>query len=133
MTDLVPSTRLKDRTQSPKHPTHPVGVQTYQVTVEDGNNSKQINLKNLNGKIYRLIEASPNIADANYTVSISDEDGVERYSDATLSKNTIEEQDLMASDVILSGNATLTVSFSTNLSGDTATFDIKFEFGEQIN
>lgn len=71
-------------------------------------------------------EASPAIpTDANYALTIADPDGITIYSEATITDNQRTFLNVADSlNVYLDDIYTITVSFSTNLSGNTALFDL---------
>ena len=82
--------------------------------------------KRLNGRLVGRLEASPNIpTDSDYDLTITDPDGVVIYNEATISDNSRSFLDVAsASNTYLDDIYTITISFTTNLSGDTATFDL---------
>ena len=80
----------------------------------------------MNGRLVGRYEASPAIpTDANYALVIADPDGVVAYTEATITDNQRTFLDVAgAANVYLDDIYTITVSFSTNLSGNTALFDL---------
>ena len=61
-----------------------------------------------------------------------DEDGNTLYTDASRSDNGNASTDLSGTAYIWSGNTTVTIAFSTALSSNTATFDVKVEYTSTI-
>ncbi len=95
------------------------------LTVPDLTNTISVT-KRLNGRLVGRLEASPPIpTDANYALDISDPDGVSIYSEATITDNSRSFLDVAsAGNYYLDDIYTITISFVTNLSGNTATFDL---------
>jgi len=130
MADLVPSTRLVDRNfDNRTSKKYPVAVKTEQITVTDTTNTVTVAFP-VNGRVSKLITAAPNIpTDSAYSITFKDEDGNTLYTDASRSDNANAVTDLSGTVYIWSGNTTVTIAFSTALSGNTATFDVKLEYG----
>lgn len=82
--------------------------------------------KYLNGRLIGRLEAGPPIpVDSDYDLTITDPDGVIVYNEATISDNSRTFLDVAsASNVYLDDLYTITISFTTALSGDTAEFDL---------
>ena len=133
MADLVPSTRLVDRNfDNRTSKKYPVAVKTEQITVTDTTNTVTVAFP-VNGRVSKLITAAPNIpTDSAYSITFKDEDGNTLYTDASRSDNANASTDLSGTAYIWSGNTTVTIAFSTALSGDTATFDVKVEYTSTI-
>ena len=130
MADLVPTTRLISRTSDSRQSTkYPVAVRTKSITVPDGANTVTVAFP-INGRVTRIITAAPNVpTDSAYSITFKDEDGLSLYTDASRTDNQNEATSLTASVNIWSGNTTCTIAFSTALSSNTATFDVKVEYG----
>ena len=80
----------------------------------------------MNGRLVGRLEAGPPIpTDTTYDLTITDPDGVVVYNEATISDNSRTFLDVVsASNVYLDDLYTITISFTTVLSGDTAEFDL---------
>ncbi len=130
MATLEPATRLSNRPsdnrQDRRSPVAKSPLKT--VIVADGQNSNSDETVELNGQITTIIQASPAIpTDANYTISIANVDGVTLYTKTTITDNSSSYIDVSADNWFLPNDTyTITISFTTVLSGDTATFDLIF-------
>ena len=133
MADLVPSTRLIARTDDSRQSTkYPIAVKTQSITVADTTNTKTVSFS-INGRPTKLITAAPNVpTDSAYSITFKDEDGNTLYTDASRSDNANAVTDLSGTAYIWSGNTTVTIAFSTALSSNTATFDVKVEYTSTI-
>ncbi len=80
----------------------------------------------LNGRLVGRLEAGPPIpVDSDYDLTITDPDGVVVYNEATITDNSRSFLDIASSlNVYLDDIYTITISFTTALSGDTALFDL---------
>lgn len=82
--------------------------------------------RKLNGRLVGRYEAGPPIpTDADYDITITDPDGVEVYGENGVTDNARTFLNVADSlNVYLDDIYTITISFTTVLSGDTATFDL---------
>ena len=130
MAILEPLTRLSNRPsenrQDRRFPVAKSPLKT--VVVADGQNSNSSQTVELNGQITTIIQASPAIpTDSDYTISVANVDGVILYTKTTITDNSTSYIDVSADNWFLpSDTYTITISFTTVLSGDTATFDLIF-------
>ena len=130
MATLEPATRLSNRPsdnrQDRRLPVSKSELKT--VLVADGQNSNSDQTVKLNGQVTTIIQSSPAIpTDANYTISIANIDGVTLFTKSGISDTSASYIDVSGDNWFLpSDTYTITVSFTTTLSGDTATFDLIF-------
>lgn len=131
MADLVPSTRLAAPPFNERHigrfpvertkiisPQVPDLVATVTTTES----------RNLNGQVVGIITAAPDIpTDANFTIALINEDGITEYTSGNIADDGNVFTDIESDKFHAVGQYTIKVTFSTALSGDTATFDIQFK------
>lgn len=130
MAVLVPSPRLTSDPFNERHITRtPVERTRVLIAVVPDGAATVTTTKgvHLNGKVTNIITAAPPIpTDANFTVALIDEDGVTKFTTGNIADDSNVDTDLVSSNLFLVGQYTLKVTFSTVLSGNTATFDIRF-------
>ncbi len=130
MAVLVPAVRLSNRPndnrQDRRLPVSKTPLQT--VIVADGQNSNSDKTVNMVGQVTTIIQSSPPIpTDANYTISVANSDGVTLFTKSAIVDSSASYIDVSADNWFLPEDTyTITVSFVTVLSGDTATFDLIF-------
>ncbi len=136
MAVLVPTIRLQRGFDNRQDGRSPVARKAVSIVVSDGVNTITSSAIELNGLWPMFLIASPAIpTDATFDISIKDEDGVVIYSDTGLADTSIVYVDvpstnavtpIAAKNIYLAGKHTITITFTTVLSGNTATFDIVF-------
>ncbi len=130
MAILVPSVRLTSNPFNERHITRtPVErTKVLVATVLDGQTTITTTKSvHLNGRVTNIITAAPPIpTDANFTVAIIDEDGVTKFTTGNIADDSNVDTDLVSDNLFMVGQYTLKITFSTVLSGNTATFDIRF-------
>ncbi len=136
MATLVPATRLQKGFDNRQDGRSPIARQPVSIVVPDGVNTITSDPVTLNGLCPMFLIASPAIpTDATFDITIKDEDGVIIYSDTGLADTSVVYVDvpstnavtpIAAKDIYLAGKHTITITFTTVLSGNTATFDIVF-------
>lgn len=95
------------------------------MTVLDTTNTISVTQR-LNGRLVGRYEAGPPIpTDADYDLVIADPDGITIYTETGVTDNARTFLDVAsASNTYLDDIYTITISFTTVLSGNTATFDL---------
>lgn len=131
MAVLVPATRLSNRPsdnrQDYRDPVAKSALKT--VLVADGVNTNSSQSVKINGQVTTIIASSPAIpTDADYTITLKSIDGVTTFAKASISDNGVAYVDVSGDNWFCNDTFTITVSFTTVLSGNTATFDLIFMY-----
>lgn len=131
MAVLVPATRLSNRPsdnrQDGRDPVAKSELKT--VLVADGVNTNSSQTVKINGYVTTIIQSSPNIpTDANYTVTLKSIDGVTTFTKSGISDNGASYIDVSSDNWYCNDTFTITLSFTTVLSGDTVTVDLIFVY-----
>jgi hypothetical protein len=132
MADLVPSTRLNDEyIDSRKSGRYPIARSTViTVVVADGTSLKlDTGIKVPHGLLIERVVSAPNIpTDVVFDLRLLDSDGVELIDWTGISDNQVTRTKMdtsaVATRVFIDSSLQVEVDFVTELSGDTATFDI---------
>lgn len=128
MVDLVPTSRLSNRgIDNRLDNTQPIArTEPLEIIVPDLVKTKSETIR-MNGQITHILTAAPAIpTDANFTITLADEDGNVWHVEAAIADASNVFTDVISDNVIVVGIVTVTVSFVTDLSGNTAAFDVVF-------
>lgn len=131
MTALVPATRLSNRPSDNRQDgrTPVAKTELINVLVADGTNTNSDKTVKINGQVTTIIQSSPDIpTDANYTVVLKSIDGVTTFTKSGISDNGASYIDVSGDNWFCNDNFTITLSFTTVLSGDTVAVDLIFMY-----
>lgn len=130
MAVLAPAVRLKNTPfRNRQNGIYPVDrTRTIELVVADGTKILK-SVKNifLNGKLSGILTAAPAIpTDTTFDVMLYNSDDILVYTKSGIADASNVFTNVIADEVFLEGEHKVEVSFSTTLSGNTATFDVAF-------
>ena len=128
---LVPAIRLSNRPSDNRqdHRNPVAKSEKKTVLVADGTNTNSSQTVKINGQVTTILQSSPDIpTDANYTVILKSIDGVTTFTKSGISDNGASYIDVSGDNWFCNDTFTITLSFTTVLSGDTVTVDLIFMY-----
>lgn len=131
MADLVPASRLTSAVFNERHIARTPVERTKVLSVVAPDLVDTISTTKtvmLNGQLSDIITAAADIpTDANFTVTLVNEDGVDEFTSGNIADNGNVDTNIVSSNVFVVGQYTIRFNWSSALSGDTLAFDIQFK------
>lgn len=131
MADLVPTTRLVSNPFNERHIARSPVERTKVLSVVAPDLADTVStteLVYLNGQITDIITAAADIpADANFTVTLVNEDGVDEFTSGNIADASNVDTNVVSNNVFAVGHYTIRFDWSSALSGNTLAFDVQFK------